>query len=374
MKILFVHPGGNISDNPSLRSIISSCLESSFNITVWRRGSWSSDNYISGIRYVEDVRPWWYLKTLFANRVCSSTVKKLIGYIEKKRWSKSKFDLVISIDRHGIIEANMIISGGSRHIHLSYEIFFESETNARFKKLERPCYERVELLVIQDKKRAEIFAKENGISLKEFFLPVSGGKSSFQSFQGRNLGHHILALGSLAEWTMIPELIDCAIQKKFSLPVLLHGRYGAMPEKIVRRIRGNKDVEISSRYFVSERDFYEFVSQAYIGYAMYQSIKGNKYLGKNIEDLGLSSGKISTFLSCGVPIITNITGEFAMLIREFGAGVVVSEASEIPEAVARISKARDRYSRGANALFEQKLSFDLYRKELMLTISGASSV
>ena len=368
MKILLVHPGGNISDNPSLRSIINSFHESSLDITVWRRGSWSSDDSVSGISYVEDPKMWWFLKAFFINRFCSPLAVKLIGCIERKRWSKNKFDLVISIDRHGIIEAAMITPSNARHIHLSYEIFFESETSPRFKKLERPCYEGVESLVIQDKKRSEMFEKENRIILPAFLLPVSGGTFAFQNSQRKKLGRHILALGSLADWTMIPELVDCSAQKHFPLPVVLHGRYGALPKKIVANMRANNNLKISSEYFAEEQNFYEFVSQAYIGYAMYRSIKGSKYLGKNVEDLGLSSGKISTFLSCGVPIITNITGEFATLIKEFEAGVVISEASEISEAVASISKARELYSEGASALFEQKLSFDLYRKELMQVV------
>jgi glycosyltransferase involved in cell wall biosynthesis len=369
MKILIVHPGGTISDNPSLRSIITSFRKRSYDITIWRRGSWSNDYYIPDISYVEDHKAWWLVKAFFINHLCSRYILKLIGFIEKKRWNNLEFDLLISIDRHGVIEGNFLTSVIKRHIHFSYEIFFESETSVRYKETERSCYHRVELLVIQDKKRAEIFEKENKIILPIFLLPVSGGAFNFHNTNQKKLGKHILALGSLADWTMIPDLIDCVINDEISIPVILHGRYGALPKQLEERIRGNNYLKISSKHFTDEQKFYEFVTQAYAGYAMYKPIKGNKYLGKNIEDLGLSSGKISTFLSCGVPVITNITGEFASLIKEYKAGIVISEAHEIPYAIELISKSREQFSIGAKQLFKEKLSFNLYEQKLMNIIS-----
>ena len=92
---------------------------------------------------------------------------------------------------------------------------------------------------------------------------------------------------------------------------------------------------------------------------MYRSIKGHKYLG-NVEDLGLSSEKISTFYH-GVPVITNISGEYASLIKEYKAGVIISGVHEVPYAIEQISKSRERLS-GAKQLFKEKLSFNLYEK------------
>ena len=295
MKILIVHPGGGISDNPSLRSIINSFRNKSYKVTLWRRGSWSHDDYLPDIRYIEDHWAWWFIKAFFINHICNHYFLKLIGYIERKRWNNLEFDLIISIDRHGAIEGNFLTPLIKRHIHLSYEIFFESETSARFKEIEKSSYQQVELLIIQDKVRAKIFEKENKITLPIFLLPVAGGPFNFHNANQKKLSKNILALGSLAKWTMIPDLVDYVIDNKISFKVILHGRYGGLSKQLEEKIRGNNYLKISSKHFIDEQEFYQFVSQAYAGFAMYRSIKGHKYLGKNVEDLGLSSGKNFNF-------------------------------------------------------------------------------
>ena len=65
MKILIVHPGGGISDNPSLRSIINSFRNKSYKVTLWRRGSWSHDDYLPDIRYIEKITGLGGLSKLF---------------------------------------------------------------------------------------------------------------------------------------------------------------------------------------------------------------------------------------------------------------------------------------------------------------------
>ena len=70
---------------------------------------------------------------------------------------------------------------------MSYEIFFESETSARFKEIEKSSYQQVELLIIQDKVRAKIFEKENKITLPIFLLPVAGGPFNFHNANQKNL-------------------------------------------------------------------------------------------------------------------------------------------------------------------------------------------
>lgn len=89
---------------------------------------------------------------------------------------------------------------------------------------------------------------------------------------------------------MIPELIDQACKTDFALPIMLHGRYQTLPSYISNRALSSTKVLISSSYLSNEEEYYQFVSKAYIGYAMYRTIPGNKYLGRNMADLGLSSG------------------------------------------------------------------------------------
>lgn len=372
MKILIVHPGGNISDNPSLRSILTTFFHNSYDVVVWRRGHWSKDKAYYGADFVEDPWIWWIIKGFILNKLCIQYFSFLVSCLERLRWKNRSFDIVVSVDRQGVIEANMLDLSSSKHIHLSYEIFFESETSHRFKKLERICYENVDVLVIQDYKRAKNFQEENNVRLQHFFLPVAGSKFVDKLITDDKVDPYILATGSLSEWTMISDLIDQAGKTDFPLPIMLHGRYQTLPSNISKQALSSTKILISNTYFSNEEEYYLFVSKAHIGYAMYRSIPGNKYLGRNVADLGLSSGKLSTFLACGVPVITNITGEFADLIMEYQAGVIINDLSQIKDAVACIIQDRDFFSRGAVRLFKEKLSFSLHKKAFLRMLKAQS--
>ena len=64
----------------------------------------------------------------------------------------------------------------------------------------------------------------------------------------------------------------------------------------------------------------------------------------------------------------NISGEYASLIKEYKAGVIISGVHEVPYAIEQISQSRERFSSGAKQLFKEKLSFNLYEKKLMQII------
>ena len=62
---------------------------------------------------------------------------------------------------------------------------------------------------------------------------------------------------------MIPDLVDYVIDNKISFKVILHGRYGGLSKQLEEKIRGNNYLKISSKHFIDEQEFYQFVSQAY---------------------------------------------------------------------------------------------------------------
>jgi hypothetical protein len=68
----------------------------------------------------------------------------------------------------------------------------------------------------------------------------------------------------------------------------------------------------------------EFIQSADLGFALYQPTYKTIWEGRNIKHIGLSSGKIATYLQHGVPVATNELGEISNLIRKFGAGQVFS--------------------------------------------------
>ena len=60
-----------------------------------------------------------------------------------------------------------------------------------------------------------------------------------------------------------------------------------------------------------------------IGIALYRPIQGSIGVGNNIRYIGMSSGKIGTYLKYGLPVITNEIGEMSAYIKKYELGTVV---------------------------------------------------
>lgn len=71
-------------------------------------------------------------------------------------------------------------------------------------------------------------------------------------------------------------------------------------------------------------------------------------------------------------MITNITGEFADLIMEYQAEVIINDLSQIEDAVACITRDRSFFSRGAVRLFNEKLLFSVHKKAFLRMLEAQS--
>jgi len=85
-------------------------------------------------------------------------------------------------------------------------------------------------------------------------------------------------------------------------------------------------------------------------------------IGNNLEYLGLASGKTSTYLRYGVPVIMNEVGLYAGEARQFRFGCVIEQPKQIRESLDEIS--REEYRHNARKYFVEKLDFDIYRDKI----------
>ena len=85
-------------------------------------------------------------------------------------------------------------------------------------------------------------------------------------------------------------------------------------------------------------------------------------IGNNLEYLGLASGKTSTYLRYGVPVIMNEVGLYAEETRQFRFGCVVERPEQTKNSLDEISN--EEYRHNARDYFVKKLDFNIYRDKI----------
>jgi glycosyltransferase involved in cell wall biosynthesis len=70
----------------------------------------------------------------------------------------------------------------------------------------------------------------------------------------------------------------------------------------------------------------------------------------------MSSGKISTYLQHGIPVLVNEIGEMADYVRDHALGIVVESPKDIPEKLARFDPETCREN--CYTFFAEKLDLD----------------
>jgi hypothetical protein len=106
---------------------------------------------------------------------------------------------------------------------------------------------------------------------------------------------------------------------------------------------------------LSEEDYDMLVRSSFIGLAWYPPPDTND---PNMYYLGLSSGKLTKFLSCGVPVITQASFyQYPKLIDENNLGRTCVEAREIPQKIEEIAKVYDSIRKNAKKLYLQDFEY-----------------
>jgi hypothetical protein len=176
---------------------------------------------------------------------------------------------------------------------------------------------------------------------------------------------------------MTAEIVDSARSWSDNWVLIVHERYGDTGYRLKKL-----GVDLSSvptgKVYVSNQsrlmidDMGEILSGVSVGIAFYKPISNSLYCGKNLEYLGLASGKISTFLRYGIPVIMNQIGIYASLAIEHGFGFVSQE----PKGIGKLLPLCTNSSLSSNArhFYESRLDFSNYKdsfwQDLTSTISN----
>ena len=387
-RVLIIHAEGNAFNNPSLKCIIDLLLGNGCEIDLrYSKSDALMPSYV-GIRFLPIGGRLCRWKFWVFDKYCIRPLVFLSVLVEKIVFYK-KYDLIIGVDRHGLIEASILNKiTKTPYVYISFEIMFEAESSARYKSLEKEAAKNVAAWIVQDEVRAEQLQRENRLDpLNKILLPVGSagiGMEKVDRLRDRigipNDKKVAIAIGSVSKWTMIRQTLECVAGWPEEWVLVVHDRYGRTRELLDRELAAFADL-LDRKIFISDAaiemvdDMGSILAGVSAGLAFYKPEYGTYYYGhydgKNLEYLGLASGKISTYLRYGIPVIMNEVGLYAEDARQFRFGCVVERPEQIKDCLDEIS--HEEYRHNARDYFLKKLDFNNYRDKILSRFEALAS-
>ena len=374
-RVLIIHTDGNSFNNPTLKSVIDLLLGKGCEIDLRYPQTHAPMPALRGVRLLPFGIHVWRLKVAVFDRLCWRPLAMLCVMLERV-FLYRRYDLVIGVDRQGLVEAGLLHdSTGTPHAYFSFEIMFESETSARYKALERRAARTVSFWAVQDESRARLLEVENALRPADrFLLPLASagiGTQSAHRLRDR-LGiprdrKVAIALGSVSQWSMTGRILNSVGSWPEPWVLILHERYGRARAALGTALSQHEGL-IGRRIFISESaadmvdDLGSVLSGVEAGLAFYEPDYKTPYTGKNLLNLGMASGKISTYLRYGVPVVLNDIGLYPEEARRHGFGCVVAGPEQIGPRLDACADAT--YAAGARRYFAEKLDFNLHAQAL----------
>lgn len=381
-KILIVHHPGNAFSNPTLQAFIQYALTHSMEIDIRCRDSMSPKPNFENLAWLKYGNMIGLLKKCFLKTRSVRVVIWLTNFFEALFVFKKKYDLIVGIDREGLIDAgNYAIFLNTPYVFFSFEILFSDEIGLHKKQLEKKFSKNAKLWMVQDEERANCLVEENNLRLDNCFIcPIaSAGPGKLNQFRLRDAlgideGKKVaIMIGSLSEWSMSLEIISSAAEWPEGWVLIVHERYGRA-NQIVKDRFGTEYLE--SRIFCSNLntasldDMGSILAGVDAGLAFYNPIYTTPYNGKNLQYLGLSSGKIATYLRYGIPVITNHIGKYADIIKRYRLGIVLEDTDQLGLVLANMNKTE--YTEACQEYFLKKLDANLYMPSLFNQLAAVT--
>ncbi|PWR70690.1 hypothetical protein [Methanospirillum lacunae] len=410
-KILIIHPEGNINTNPNLSGIVEILCDIGYNVDIVSpEMNFFQETPCVGSKLLlynsSSKRKYFFNKKIPIvlkiaqigrnNNIRKEKINRSIylirDFLFKKKvirknnivfilisnylWDRTKYKIIIGIDRDGIIEASYFSKiFDIPYALISYEIFFLDETSEEFKKPEISACKEIAFAVCQDPLRSSLLVQENQISQPNIVnIPVAGreirtGKQSHYLHEKLNIPKEkkiALFAGSISKWSMIEELIMTVQKWPDNWVLVLHSRYGINYQDLWEFQYDTESIFISFDSYNELQDLSEMLFSVNLGIALYNPTFESIYTGKNIKYLGLSSGKIATYLQHGIPVLTNQNGIIGEYIREYQAGYTINNVEDIPDILQKInfSGCKERCYK----LFKEKLDLNLHIHPLIKKI------
>ena len=290
---------------------------------------------------------------------------------------KKDIDVIIGVDRYGLIDAYFISKILHKpYVFISFEILYEEETSLKFKSLEKKAGSDVSLWIVQDDLRADDVASENNLDLsKKLLIPLASHGLPITSINRLRDDLKIpvekkvaIVIGSISKFSMVEKIIQNLQYWSDEWVLIVHERYGDTKEMLsgissmVESLTSEGKLYISNKASDSVDEMGFILNGVDLGLAFYMEDGETIYTGKNIRNIGYSSGKISTYFRYGVPVITNISGKYSAEILNKKCGILVDNPSKISSHLYLVSK----FDRGkyAQSFYSDYLDFQKFENIL----------
>jgi hypothetical protein len=378
-RIAIFEPYPDFATNPTLVGLCHALTEAGARVDVLmpRSGRFpSGDGLAAGHRFPYRI-PIWRGDLRRTLRGWGRGLQELPFRRQVNRlFARGSFDLIVGVDSDGIVEGHRYAQRfGLPLAYLSFEIFFWDELGSpyerRRKARESEASRAANPVIIQDAQRAQLLAAENDLEMPRFaYLPVSPtgvsptGSSDFlrTRFEIPEAQTIVLHSGGFGDETYAQELLESAAAWPADFVLVIHTKYRpGQRDPYVELVRDADlpNVILSTEPLPAE-EYESMVASADLGLVLYKTIPGSLFRQKNIECIGLSSGKFSYYLKHGLPVVSIGQQTYADLLGEYEFGENLSSFDEMPGALARIRSRHEWHSAEAKRLFSERLDFDVH--------------
>lgn len=362
-SIVILHPEGNYNTNPHLEAFIEVLCEKGLQIDLCvARLPIEQTSLHANLRLRRQSAGMTRALRLLARHRLGGLPISLICFFQHLFRRPS---LVLGIDALGLVMAARVARmHRCAYALISYELLFDDEAGRASRVLERRACAGLEFAIVQDELRGRQLSRETGIDLRKFFyMPVAASgevrlepgwlRASLGIPPGKKIA---IVIGSTDAWTGVPELVRTVPQWPGDWCLVIHHRYGLDAE--LTQWMDREDLEpvyISTGAVRSNSEMGRILADADVGIAMYFPDHASTVSGQNLEHIGMASGKISTLLQCGIPVLTNQIGEMADHVQRLELGGVVEDVADVPVWLASFAVGDESRAQRCRDFFARRL-------------------
>ncbi|MBK9228717.1 MAG: hypothetical protein IPL67_17105 [Ignavibacteria bacterium] len=289
---------------------------------------------------------------------------------------KNKVEYLICVDPMGLVIAGRMKSAiNAKIIYASFEIFFDDEFFVQRKKilkeLEMKYSSDVDTVIIQDPRREKLLRDVNNFDEKTKFVHIPVSPMPSESPETTTDVHKEFGIprdkkiavysGSLQGWSGISEILDLFPEKwNYDYWFLIHSHHRLEADNPVKKtldrlIGSGMPITIHDKPFYEYKDYASFLAGCDVGFATYFPNPLDIFAGKNIQVIGLSSGKFSTYMMLGLPAVTTNHKTYAELNRDYSFGSIIDTPEDIPNALRVIGEDIESMKQNCKRLYREVL-------------------
>lgn len=384
--LLLVYPSCGLDTNPTLTLLLESLAARRVEVDVllYEGEGFRTPNSYGDTIHLQPLPGEWFVdyqwaslrsmpkrilrKLFFPWRYPGYSISKDLGLV--KLFGAKRYGAILGVDPFGIILADMLNQRARRPlVYLSFELMFMEEVinteEEYLKYLELAACERTALVLIQDEERGEVLCRENALPWEKLALVPAAPAPQHVPRSDRlrlTLGippekRIVLHCGNLDSWASRDDLEEMVSYWPDEYCLVLH--HAAQPSTMlarhVKKMTGTGKVFVSDEP-VAREELVNLVASANFGLVPYKPVPERWYTGNNLHHLGFSSGKMSYFAMCGLPILARTLPVFDREFANYPCGRVYHRLAETGQLLKEMDRDYARLSKTARSFYEERLN------------------